>query len=92
MRVFFAADGMPPAVDVVRNRARAHRAETIELGDVFDADGGRHGGKELGVRKTELALAEGVSDKSGESRESRCTFNSENRGANKREPNDESLL
>ena len=33
---------MPPAIQVVRDRARADRAETVEFGDVFDFDSDGH--------------------------------------------------
>jgi len=40
--VLFAPNLVPPAVQVVRNRARADRAKTVEFGDVFNSDGGGH--------------------------------------------------
>jgi maltoporin len=53
---------MPPAVQVVRNRARADRAEAVELGDGVDFDGYRHRGegqRAKGKEENETAGAKG---------------------------------
>ena len=61
IRIFLTANLVPPAIDIMRQRPRPHLTETVELGDVFNANYGvGHGGRVEWSRVESRGLAEGV--------------------------------